>query len=180
MTDRWLPSTPEGKAAAKRLPSDIDPVAAAVAKAALEDPPRLDDHLEELEAHGFGDPLLGELASEIIRLRLDADHLDTEALARHLRERGFVGLLTDIDRAAAKSGAPFLRSDVTLAVARSQWSHAFVVLTRMAALEKALATAKRDLAESSGAAALMRLKTERDKLRRAVKTGTIWTDGGSL
>ncbi|HEX6867091.1 MAG TPA: toprim domain-containing protein, partial [Caulobacteraceae bacterium] len=175
-----LPSTPQGKAAARRLSGAIDPVAAAVAKGALEDPPRLDDHLEELEAHGFGDPLLAELAKEIIRLRLDADHLDTGALARHLRERGFAGTLTDVDRAASQSGAPFLKQDVTLADARSQWSHAFVVLSRMAALEKALDTAKRDLAEGSGAAALMRLKTERDKLRRAVKTGTIWTDGGSL
>jgi DNA primase len=184
---RWKPREPEltfptaeGKAAAQRLSHAIDPVAAAVAKAALEDPPRLDDHLEELEAGGFGDPALQDLAREIIRLRLDADCLDNEALARHLRQRGFAGLLTDIDRAASQSGAPFLKQDVTLAVARSQWSHAFVVLSRMAALEKALDTAKRDLAEGTGAASLMRLKTERDKLRRAVKSGTIWTDDGSL
>jgi DNA primase len=184
---RWNPRepeltfpTPEGKAAARRLSGALDPVAAAVAKGALEDPPRLDDHLEELETYGFGDPLLAELAKEIIRLRLDADHLDMGALARHLRERGYAGLLTDIDRAASQSGAPFLKQDVTLAAARSQWSHAFVVLSRMAALEKALDTAKQNLAEGSGAASLMRLKTERDKLRRAIKTGTIWTDGGSL
>jgi len=51
----------------------------------------------------------------------------------------------------------------------------------MAALERAIDSAKRSLAdESSGVAALTRLKTERDKLRRAVKTGTIWTDDGSL
>ncbi|MGE5500510.1 MAG: DNA primase [Ignavibacteriales bacterium] len=176
-----LPSTPEGKAAAKRLSGAIEPVAAAVAKGALDDPPRLDDHLEELEVHGFGDPALSELANEIIRLRLEADHLDTEALARHLRQRGFAGLLTDIDRAAPQAGAPFLKQDVTLAAARSSWSHAFAVLTRMAALERAIDSAKRSLAEeSSSVAALTRLKTERDKLRRAVKTGTIWTDDGSL
>jgi DNA primase len=97
-----------------------------------------------------------------------------------LREVGFAGLLNDIDRAAAQSGAPFLKQDVTPSAAKSLWSQAFVVLTRMAALENALATAKQDLAEGSGAAVLMRLKTERDKLRRAVKTGTIWTDDGSL
>ena len=89
-------------------------------------------------------------------------------------------MLTDIDRAASQSGAPFLKQDVTLAAARSEWSHAFVVLSRMAALEKALDTAKQNLAEGASAAWLMRLKTERDKLRRAVKTGTIWTDDGSL
>jgi len=178
--EELLPSTAQGKAAARRLSGAVDPVAAAVAKGALDDPPRLDDHLEELEAHGFGDPLLGELAKEIIRLRLEADHLDTEALARHLRAQGYAGLLTDIDRAASQSGAPFLKQDVTLAAARSEWSHAFAVLTRVAALERALDTAKRDLAEGASAAALMRLKTERDKLRRAIKTGTIWTDDGSL
>lgn len=181
MTDDWSPPTPEGKAAAKRLSHSLEPVAAAVAKGALDDPPRLDEHLEELEAHGFGDPLLKELANEIIRLRLEADHLDTEALARHLRQRGFAGLLTDIDRAAPQAGAPFLKQDVTLADARSSWSHAFAVLTRMAALERAIDSAKRSMAdESSSVAALTRLKTERDKLRRAVKTGTIWTDDGSL
>ena len=61
--------------------------------------------------------------------------LTSRRLARHLAARGFGALLSEIDRAAAKSGAPFLRSDVTLARARSQWSHAFEVLNRMAALE---------------------------------------------
>jgi DNA primase len=178
--EELLPSTMEGKAAAKRLSGAVDPVTAAVAKGALDDPPRLDEHLEELEAYGFGDPLLSELAKEIIHLRLGADHLDTEGLARHLRAQGYAGLLTDIDRAASQSGAPFLKQDVTLAAARSEWSHAFAVLTRVAALERALDTAKRDLAEGASASALMRLKTERDKLRRAIKTGTIWTDDGSL
>lgn len=88
--------------------------------------------------------------------------------------------MNDIDRAAAKSGAPFLKQDVASATAKSLWSHAFVALTRMAALEDALAPAKQDLGEGSGAAVLIRLKAERDKLRRAVKTGTIWTDDGSL
>jgi DNA primase len=171
--------TAEGKAGAKRLAHDLDPMAAAVAKGALEDPHRLDDHLETMMSHGFGDPSLEELAKEIIRLRIDADVLDSGALARHLASSGFATLLTDIDRAAAKSSAPFLKQDVTLATARSQWSHAFEALSRMAALEDALATAKLDLAESTGAASFMRLKTERDNLKRAIKSGTIWSDGGS-
>jgi len=115
------------------------------------------------------------------RVHPKAQSLDTEALARHLRASGFAELLTDIDRAAPQAGAPFLKQDVTLADARSSWSHAFAVLARMAALERAIDSAKRELAEeSSSVAALTRLKTERDKLRRAVKTGTIWTDDGSL
>jgi DNA primase len=175
MTDDWSPPTPEGKAAARRLSGAIDPVAAAVAKGALEDPPRLDEHLEELEAHGFGDPLLAPLAREVINLRLDADHLDPEALTRHLRERGLGDLLADVDRAAAQAKAPFLEEGTPLASARAQWAHAFGVLTRLAGLERAMDTAKRDMAGTSSP--LIHLKTERDRLRRAVKSGTLWTEG---
>lgn len=169
--------TPEGKEAARKLSTSLDPMAAALAKGALDDPHRLDDHLEQLERSGFGDPHLSELAKEIIRLRLDADHLDSGALARHLRDRGFAGLLTDIDRAAAKAGAPFLKQDVTLAAARSQWTYAFEVLNRLAALEAALTSAKVNLGGRSDMAAFERLKAERDTLKRAVRSGTLWSDG---
>jgi DNA primase len=169
--------TPEGKAAAKRLSTALDPLASALAKAALEDPHRLDDHLETFEKAGFGDPALSALAAEIIRLRLEADHLDSGALNRHLRDRGFAGLLTDIDRAAAQAGAPFLKQDVTLATARSQWTYAFEVLNRLAALETAITSAKGNLGDRSDMAALERLKAERDTLKRSVRSGSLWTDG---
>ncbi|MFA7263259.1 MAG: DNA primase [Caulobacter sp.] len=169
--------TPEGKAAARRLATALDPLAAALARGALEDPHRLDDHLEAVEKAGFGDPALSALAAEIIRLRLEADHLDSGALNRHLRERGFAGLLTDIDRAAAQAGAPFLKQDVTLATARSQWTYAFEVLNRLAALEAAISSAKGNLGGRSDMAALERLKAERDTLKRSVRSGSLWTDG---
>jgi len=168
---------PETKAT--RGGPSIEHTAAALARAALADPHRLDDHLETLQRHGFGDPGLIDLAREIIRLRLDADVLDSEGLQRHLAGRGFGPLLSEIDKAAAKSGAPFLIPDASLATARSQWSHAFEVMTRMAALESAIQAAKSDLAGREGMAAIERMKAERDGLKRAVKTGTIWTDGGS-
>ncbi len=168
------PLTPQGRAGGKRLARAIEPIPAALAKQALDDPPVLDAHLEGLQTHGFGDPVLLELAKEIIRLRIDADVLDSEALRRHLAASGFSALLTDIDRAATHAGAPFLKEDVTLAVARSQWSRAFEALNRMAALEDALAGAKQDLAGGSGASAFLALKVERDTLRRAIKTGQIW------
>ncbi len=185
---KWQPplerSTERGKAAAKRLSTDLDPAPAALAKQAILDPHVLDEHLEALEAHGFGDPALSHLAKEIIRLRLEAEHLDSEALQRHLAATGFNALLTDIDRAAPNSGAPFIQSDVTLAAARAQWSHAFGILNRLAALELALTAAKHDLADGSlpsgsSAVVFMSLKTERDALRRAVKLGTIWAQDGT-
>lgn len=174
-----LPSTPEGKAAAKRLSSALDPLAAALAKGALQDPHCLDGQLEALEAAGFGDPALDDLAKEIIRLRLEGDVLDTAALARHLAAKGYDRLLSEIDKAADRSGAPFLDSDLPLNTARTQWSHAFEFLTRMAALETALVSAKAEMSDSADAARLVRLKTERDAMRRALRTGAIWADGAS-
>ena len=171
------PPTAEGKTAAKRLSLSLDLLPAALAKAAIQDPARLDGHLEELDAAGFGDPALEQLAKEIIRLRLEGDALDMDALARHLAAKGFGGLLSEIDKAAAKSGAPFLDPDLPLTAARTQWSHAFESLARMAALENELGSAKAGLEMSSDAARLMRLKAERDALKRAIRTGTIWTAG---
>ncbi len=174
------PPTAEGMAAARRLAVGLEPIAAAVAKGALDDPARLDERLETLEAHGLGHPALNDLASEIIRLRLEADVLDSEALTRHLAARGFGVLLGEIDRAARISGAPFLNPDIPPATARSLWSHAFEVLIRMAALESALSSAKAELTESSDTTAFMRLKGERDALKRAIRTGTVWTAPGSI
>jgi DNA primase len=120
-----------------------------------------------------------DLTAEIIRFRLDTDHLDTEVLARHLASCGFNALLTDIDRAAAKSGAPIMKPDVSLEVAKSQWSQAFAGLSRLAALDEAIASAKGNLSGRSDMEALERLKGERDALKRAIRTGTIWAGDGS-
>ncbi len=171
--------TDAGRAAAQRLSRDIDLMPAAFVSYAIADPGVLDPFVGDTYIAGFGDPALADLVGEIVRLRLDAEHLDTEALQRHLRARGYSALLSDIDRAAAKSGAPFIRSDVTLASARSQWSHAFSAMNRLAALEEAMDQAKAALAAGSGADQVISLKTERDSLRRALKSGTIFEEDGS-
>jgi DNA primase len=168
------PLTPEGRAGARRLATALNPIAAALARWALEDPAVLDDHLESFETNGFGDPALSELAGQIIRLRLSADRLDREALQRHLADSGFRELLIDIDRAAVHSRAPFMKPDVTLAVARSQWSRAFEALSRLAALDEAVTAAMLSVAGGADSSVLMGAKAERDRLRRAVETGTIW------
>jgi DNA primase len=173
-------STAEGKAAAKRLSRALNPQAAALALAAIRDPPVLDEKLEaSFTATGFGEQAISELIREIIRLRLDADHLDTGGLQRHLASCGFSALLTDIERAAATSGAPMLKDDVSLDARRSQWSRGFDALARAAALDDAIGAAKGDLRGREQMAAFERLKAERDALKRAIRTGTIWTEGGS-
>jgi DNA primase len=175
-----LPSTPEGKAAAKRLAGGMDAVPAALAIYAIQDPTVLDDHMEDaFTARGFGERVLEDLTKEIIRLRLESDHLDTAALQRHLASCGFSALLTDIDRAAATSGAPILNHDVSLDARRSQWSRGYAALSRVAALDDALEAAKGNLRGRSDMAVIERLKGERDALKRAIRTGTIWAEDGS-
>ena len=168
------PPTAEGKAAAKRLARKLDLIPAALARYVVADPGVLDDHLEDaLTATGFGEPALSDLMREIIRLRLEAEHLDTPTVTRHLASCGFSNLLTDIDRAAATSGAPILKSDVSLEAARSQWSQAFARLSRLAALDEAIVAAKGHLGDRSAMETLERLKGERDTLKRAIRD---WND----
>jgi len=173
------PMTAEGRAGSAALRRQVDSWPAALAKYALSDPACLDPYLETLETDGFTDPALDDLAKEIIRLRLDADVLDSSALARHLASGGYGALLGEIDKAASKSKAPFLKSDLQPAIARSQWSNAFETLSRSAALDRAISAAKSDLAGREGMIALERMKAERDALKRMIGTGTDWVDGGS-
>jgi DNA primase len=173
------PPTAEGRAAAHKLSVSLDPAACAVAYAAVEDPERLDDFLEPLQAHGFGDPALDGLAKEIIRLRLDCDALDRDTLNRHLAKSGLAALLREIEKAALKSGAPFLAPEMMLADARARWSLAFEALARLSALERALASGKTEDLLGSDPEAFRRLKGERDALKRAVRDGTIWSGAAS-
>jgi DNA primase len=180
---RWTPgkapvvgATDEGRAAVTALSRSIEPVAAALAHAAIDDPERLDDHLEAVGRHGFGDPALNELADEVVRLRMSGLALDSAALRRHLAQSGLDTLMREVEKAAAKSGAPFLAANAPLAEARARWSQAFDALTRMAALEGALSSAKSEAHRGFDASAFSRLKAERDALRRAIKTGTLWDE----
>jgi DNA primase len=173
------PMTAAGRAGSASLRRKLESWPAALARYALADPACLDPFLETLEADGFGDPALDELAKEIIRLRLDADVLDSSALARHLASGGYGALLGEIDKAASESQAPFLKSDLQPAIARSQWSNAFEKLSRSAALDRAISAAKSDLAGRDGMIAIERLKAERDALKRLIGLGTDWVVGGS-
>ncbi|HEY1562260.1 MAG TPA: DNA primase [Caulobacteraceae bacterium] len=170
------PLTDAGRAGARRLAGALKPLPAALARWTLDDPAVLEEHLEDLEARGFGDPALSDLASRITALRLTADRLDSEGLRRHLADCGLSALLIDIDQAAAKSGAPFMKPDVTLAAARTQWSCAFEALSRLAALDEALTAAREDLLGGKDSSAHRELKMERDRLKRAIESGSIWQE----
>ena len=171
-----LGQTAEGAQAMQSLSRAIEPVAAALAHGAVDDPERMDDHLEAIAAHGFGDRALDGLARELVRLRFSGQDLDSAALRRHLAQSGHDVLMREVEKAAAKSGAPFLAADKPLAEARIRWSQAFDALTRVAALEDALSSARSVPGQDE---AFRRLKAERDALRRAIKTGEIWEDSAS-
>lgn len=180
---RWRPGPPpklgqtaEGAQAMQALFRAIEPVAAALAHGAVDDPERMDDRLEDIARHGFGDPALDGLAQELVRLRFSGQSLDSAALRRHLAQSGHDALMREVEKAAAKSGAPFLAADKPLGEARIRWSQAFDALTRVAALEQALASAKSEAHKAFDASAFALVKAERDALRRAIKTGTIWED----
>nr|WP_314437761.1 DNA primase [uncultured Brevundimonas sp.] len=168
-----LGQTAEGAQAMQSLFRAIEPVPAALAHGAIDDPERMDDHLEEIAAHGFGDKGLDGLAQELVRLRLSGQSLDSAALRRHLAQSGHDALVREVEKAAAKSGAPFLAANAPLAEARVRWSQAFDASTRVAALEDALSQARNVPGQDE---AFRRLKAERDALRRAIKAGTIWED----
>ena len=105
--------------------------------------------------------------------------LDSAAIRRHLAHSGHDALMHEVEKAAAKSGAPFLAADKPLGEARIRWSQAFDALTRVAALEQALASAKSEAHLVFDASAFARVKAERDALRRAIKTGTIWDNSST-
>lgn len=181
---RWKPGPPpmlgqtaEGAQAMHSLSRSIEPVAAALAHGAIDDPERMDDYLEAIAAHGFGEPALDGLAQELVRLRFadqeNGQSLDSAAVRRHLALSGHDALVREVEKAAAKSGAPFLAANAPLAEARTRWSQAFDALTRVAALEDALVSARAVPGQDE---AFRRLKAERDALRRAIKAGTIWED----
>ncbi|MEQ7154039.1 DNA primase [Brevundimonas aurifodinae] len=169
--------TSEGADARQAISRALDPVAAALAHAAIEDPARLDDYLEELANHGLGDVALEGLTQELVRLRFAGNESDAATTRRHLHGAGFEELMQQVDKAAAKSGAPFLSAALTRQEARDLWVETLELLMRLASLEKAVAAAKDQLGPGSGTTTLARLKSERDILRRAITTATNWGGG---
>ena len=174
--------TAEGAQAGQALFRSIEPVAAALVHAAIDDPERMDEHLEEISSHGFGDRSLDGLAQELVRVRMSAlsvgGILDGPVMRRVLSHSGFDPLLREIERAAARSGAPFLTGQTTLISSRAQWARTLVTLLHLSALEEAVEMAKDGLGAGTGSAALVQLIGQRDALRKAVKSQAIWDEDG--
>ncbi|MBW8735025.1 MAG: DNA primase, partial [Asticcacaulis sp.] len=98
--------------------------------------------------------------------------LDRETLTRHLHKQGLGALLSEIQKAALKSGAPFLAPDTILANAHARWIETFNAVSRLTALDRALNSAF----DQVGTDFYSRLKLERDSLRRSLRSGQIWQE----
>lgn len=166
------PAMQESRTAAKALSRAIDSISAALAQGLLDHPDWLEDQMEGLEAYGFGDEALDPLARTLVTLSFRAEPLDSEGLSRHLHKQGLGALLSEIQKAAIKSGAPFLAPDTTLADAHARWIQAFNAMSRLTALDRALNSAR----DRVGTEFFSRLKLERDSLRKSLRSGHIWQD----
>lgn len=172
-------ATAEGRQAAAALQQAPRPFSAALLVAAIRDPKVVDDRIEVLMNQGFGDERLDAIAQELVNLRLEADHVETGLLKGRLASAGYDdSVMSSLERAAAHVKA----LDVAQSAAQSPeeairglWSQAFDLLLRLTALERAVDDAKTDLADESDFQTLLRLKTERDAVKRLIESGG-WTD----
>jgi DNA primase len=151
-------------------------LSAALAYAALQDPHVLDDKVEQLSARGFLDDRLSALADELVEFRFESDAVDAVSVRRRLEARGFgEDVFQQLARTAKAAGAAFLTVDMDPVTARRLWSLAFDLLVKLETLERAVEGAKQDLERDNDSSTLIRLKTERDLLKRLVDSGA-WSD----
>lgn len=176
-------ATPAAKDATERLRRSPKALSAALAVAAVRDPSVLDDAIERVSSHGFGDKLLDALAHELVSLRYEADSLEFDAQLRRLQARGFSqDDFTRLEHDARRAGvsAPFLDPGAARDHARVLWRQAFELLMQLESLERAVEAAVVDVArDPSAISAIAPLKAERDHLRRLINTDWTKDEGGA-
>ncbi len=175
-----IQATQEGLAASQKLSRSLDPMGSALAQGIIEHPDWLGDVVEVLESYGFGDEELEKLAKTLVSLSFMHDMsdggLDRAALNRHLQKSGLGALLSEVQTAAFRSGAPFLAPDISLANAHARWLRTLNAQARLTALDREFKAGSGELLTKVGTETYMRLKTERDALRRSLMSGQIWAD----
>jgi len=170
-------ATPQARDAMERLRHAPKALSAALAVAAVRDPGVIDDAIERVGSHGFGDERLDGLAHELVSLRYEAEHLEMDASLRRLQAKGFGAAdFARLEQDARRAGvsAPFLQE--TGERARILWRQAFDLLMQLESLERAVAAAAQDLSRDQDATTLISLKAERDQLRKLLNSD--WANGG--
>ena len=159
--------------AAQRMTQAPQTWPSALALGALRHPQLIDERFEALNVQGFCDPALAAVARDMISVRIVSEDLDADGLRRHLAARGHDDRLEAARWAAERANAAFLREDASFEEVRALWSQVFEAVLRVTALERALADAKSDLEQDPDFPTLMRIKAERDAMRRAIGEGTF-------
>ncbi|OYW82056.1 MAG: DNA primase, partial [Asticcacaulis sp. 32-58-5] len=152
-------ATQEGLAASVRLSRALDPMASALAQGIIEHPDWLYDVVETLETYGFGEDELEKLAKNMVSLSFMHEALDRDALNRHLQKSGLGALLSEVQTAAFRSGAPFLAPDISLANAHARWLRTLNAQARLTALDREFKAGSGELLTKVGTETYMRLKT---------------------
>ena len=169
--------TPQVVAAQSRSARAPSNLSAALVEGVLRHPELIDDRFETLDAYGFADAGLQDLARALIALRLEGGDLQPRDLRGALSERGFGDQLQAIGWAAARSGAAFLDLSTPAEEARGLWLQAYALQLRLSVVNEALRAARRELrpnAEQGGFsfAAHAKLKAERDLLEQGAASGS--------
>jgi DNA primase len=165
-------ASPQGRAAARALSHSPRPLAAALALAAIERPSVLADRIEQVNERGFGDPRLGQMASELVGLSLEGGVLDARFIYRRMEARGLTAdVFAELKAAAGRAHAAFLDPATSDAEAQALWARAFDALMDLQSLESAVKAAKDDLEVDHDFETFKRLVAERDAVARAIGEG---------
>lgn len=152
------------------------PLAAALAIGAIRHSSAIIKHIERIDAQGFGDKKLSDLAHNIVGILDLHGGLEEGSLKKHLIAAGMDDKnLNHLESLAARSAALFLDPRLPEVRVIELWERAFDAFLSLKALDSAVQLAKSDLERDPDFATLRNLKIERDALVRAIGSGEIWS-----
>ena len=113
----------------------------------LNQPGLLEQHMEDFAGLELQNPDLDKLRSEIIRIAAGESDLDTEALKRHLKERGFAESLSALEQRGALVNVWYAWPDAALVDATRGWLQCMAFHRRVLVLAADKKAAEKALAE---------------------------------
>jgi DNA primase len=113
----------------------------------LNHPGLLEAHMEDFAQVELGNAELDKLRNEIIRIAAASPALETEALKRHLKERGLAASLDRLENRGALANVWYAWPLAALDDAERGWLHSLAFHRRILALEEEKKAAEKALAE---------------------------------
>ena len=157
--------------------ASFQPLAASLALAAINHPAWLVGVREGLAETCFGDPAMKTVAAFMRRI-LGAEEAPDNWSALSLREdlvaNGFDDEIAEIERAAHRAKAPYLRRAMPAATAQEIWSQTFTAQNRLYSLTELFAADDGRLIDRLGQTVFYELRHERDRLKTSLDSGYLW------